>query len=230
MPVPPLPTAWLWAGSIANVAAVPELGYAGAAPVGVVSVGSVGNERQIQNVAAGQINKLSTDAVNGSQLYAVWQAANVECPMQPRYIMSASMMVACKVAIMQTMALQASMQWPLVWMRKPMATAAWSRGYGAGKNSTNPGGVSIYIGQSAGLNSDGSGNLHLGALSGLNAQGNANSYIGIQSGRNSLVSKIPSTANSVVLNPMALKTILSAKAVVLCLAVIATITSVQAQA
>ena len=39
--------------------------------------------------------------------------------------MSASMMVACKVAIMQTMALQASMQWPLVWMRKPMATAAW---------------------------------------------------------------------------------------------------------
>ena len=45
-----------------------------------------------------------------------------------------------------------------------------------------------------------------------------------------LVSKIPSTVNSVVLNPMALKTILSVKAVVLCLAVIATITSVLAQA
>ena len=37
----------------------------------VVSVGSVGNERQIQNVAAGRISSTSTDAVNGSQLFAV---------------------------------------------------------------------------------------------------------------------------------------------------------------
>ena len=44
--------------------------FAGAAPVGVVSVGSAGNERQITNVAAGQLNATSTDAVNGSQLYA----------------------------------------------------------------------------------------------------------------------------------------------------------------
>ena len=35
----------------------------------VVSVGTAGSERQIQNVAAGQITKTSTDAVNGSQLY-----------------------------------------------------------------------------------------------------------------------------------------------------------------
>ncbi|KOS58825.1 YadA-like family protein [Taylorella equigenitalis] len=39
--------------------------------LGVVSVGSAGNERQIQHVAAGRINKDSTDAVNGSQLFAV---------------------------------------------------------------------------------------------------------------------------------------------------------------
>ena len=38
---------------------------------GAVSVGSAGNERQIQNVAAGRISATSTDAVNGSQLYTV---------------------------------------------------------------------------------------------------------------------------------------------------------------
>ena len=37
---------------------------------GTVSVGSVGKERQIQNVAAGVISATSTDAINGSQLYA----------------------------------------------------------------------------------------------------------------------------------------------------------------
>ncbi|WP_242108616.1 YadA family autotransporter adhesin, partial [Luteimonas aquatica] len=48
--------------------------YAGGAPVGVVSVGAPGAERQIQNVAAGQVSATSTDAVNGSQLYATNQA------------------------------------------------------------------------------------------------------------------------------------------------------------
>ena len=38
---------------------------------GAVSVGKAGNERQIQNVAAGRLDKDSTDAVNGSQLYTV---------------------------------------------------------------------------------------------------------------------------------------------------------------
>ena len=36
----------------------------------VVSVGAAGKERQIQNVAAGVISATSTDAINGSQLYA----------------------------------------------------------------------------------------------------------------------------------------------------------------
>ncbi len=48
-------------------------GFAGAAPVGVLSVGTAGSERQIQNVAAGQLSNTSTDAVNGSQLYATNQ-------------------------------------------------------------------------------------------------------------------------------------------------------------
>ncbi|MDP9920987.1 autotransporter adhesin, partial [Variovorax boronicumulans] len=50
--------------------------FAGTKPVGVVSVGSEGNERQITNVAAGEISATSTDAVNGSQLYATNQAIN----------------------------------------------------------------------------------------------------------------------------------------------------------
>lgn len=41
------------------------------APVGVVTVGQLGAERRIQNVSAGLINSTSTDAVNGSQLYAL---------------------------------------------------------------------------------------------------------------------------------------------------------------
>ena len=48
--------------------------YAGGSPIGVVSVGSAGSERQMQNVAAGQVTRTSTDAVNGSQLFATNQA------------------------------------------------------------------------------------------------------------------------------------------------------------
>lgn len=45
--------------------------FAGHRPSSAVSFGSKGNERQLQNVAAGQVTSTSTDAVNGSQLYAV---------------------------------------------------------------------------------------------------------------------------------------------------------------
>ncbi|WP_418627589.1 S-layer homology domain-containing protein [Veillonella atypica] len=43
----------------------------GSATKGSVSVGQVGQERQIKNVAAGEISATSTDAVNGSQLFSV---------------------------------------------------------------------------------------------------------------------------------------------------------------
>ncbi len=46
----------------------------GSAAKGVVSVGFVNGERQIINVAAGAINENSTDAINGSQLYATNQS------------------------------------------------------------------------------------------------------------------------------------------------------------
>ena len=61
-----------------NTATVGTLTYSGFAgntsalgDGAVVSVGTAGSERQIQNVAAGRLTKTSTDAVNGSQLYTV---------------------------------------------------------------------------------------------------------------------------------------------------------------
>ena len=48
----------------------------GSAANGVVSVGSAGKERQVINVAAGKIASDSTDAVNGSQLFATNTAVN----------------------------------------------------------------------------------------------------------------------------------------------------------
>ncbi|NTZ16028.1 adhesin, partial [Serratia fonticola] len=44
--------------------------FAGTAPTSTVSVGDVGAERTITNVAAGRLSDTSTDAVNGSQLKA----------------------------------------------------------------------------------------------------------------------------------------------------------------
>ncbi|MDD6910324.1 YadA family autotransporter adhesin, partial [Actinobacillus minor] len=51
-------------------------GFAGAKADGVVSVGAAGNERRVQNVAAGEISATSTDAINGSQLYSVAQGVD----------------------------------------------------------------------------------------------------------------------------------------------------------
>ena len=45
--------------------------FQGVTSNGAVSVGSAGNERRIQNVAAGEISPTSTDAINGSQLHSV---------------------------------------------------------------------------------------------------------------------------------------------------------------
>lgn len=50
--------------------------YAGDAPQSTVSIGAPGAERTLTNLAAGRISASSTDAVNGSQLYATDQAVN----------------------------------------------------------------------------------------------------------------------------------------------------------
>lgn len=48
--------------------------FAGVSPTATVSVGSVGAERTVTNVAAGRLSETSTDAINGSQLFATNQA------------------------------------------------------------------------------------------------------------------------------------------------------------
>lgn len=60
----------------ATVGKLTYSGFAGNNPQSVVSVGAEGAERQIVNVAAGQINQTSTDAINGSQLYSVQDNLN----------------------------------------------------------------------------------------------------------------------------------------------------------
>lgn len=52
--------------------------FAGAAPTSTVSIGSVGAERTLTNVAAGRLTYDSTDAVNGSQLNATNLALELE--------------------------------------------------------------------------------------------------------------------------------------------------------
>lgn len=48
----------------------------GIAPIGTIAVGNTGNERTITNVAAGRVIDGSTDAINGSQLYAAISEIN----------------------------------------------------------------------------------------------------------------------------------------------------------
>ena len=50
--------------------------FAGNAPESTLSIGTAGKERTITNVAAGRISNNSTDAVNGSQLYATQNVMN----------------------------------------------------------------------------------------------------------------------------------------------------------
>lgn len=50
--------------------------FIGTAPVGTVSVGDANKERTITNLSAGRISDNSTDAVNGSQLFATINAIN----------------------------------------------------------------------------------------------------------------------------------------------------------
>ena len=57
--------------SEAKIGDVTYNGFAGTTPKSVISIGNEGMERQIVNVAAGRVSKDSTDAINGSQLYAV---------------------------------------------------------------------------------------------------------------------------------------------------------------
>ena len=60
-------------GGISTTKGTEAPNYAGLNPAGTVSVGNEEEKRTITNVAAGRISDTSTDAVNGSQLYATNQ-------------------------------------------------------------------------------------------------------------------------------------------------------------
>lgn len=74
----------LGSGSVANSAVATAsaslngrtYNFAGANPVGTVSVGDSDKERTVTNVAAGRISSTSTDAINGSQIHSVIQEMN----------------------------------------------------------------------------------------------------------------------------------------------------------
>ncbi|NNU63607.1 YadA-like family protein [Ochrobactrum soli] len=51
--------------------------FAGATPTSTVSIGVAGSERTLTNLAAGRLDAGSTDAVNGSQLFATNQAVDL---------------------------------------------------------------------------------------------------------------------------------------------------------
>jgi len=60
-------------GTASTTLAGTTYNFAGTTPGSTVSVGAVGAERTLTNVAAGRISGSSTDAINGSQLYATNQ-------------------------------------------------------------------------------------------------------------------------------------------------------------
>ncbi|WP_269139188.1 ESPR-type extended signal peptide-containing protein, partial [Burkholderia cepacia] len=61
-----------------NSVSIGGLSYSasGTNPVGVLSIGNNTEQREIINVAAGVVSQNSTDAINGSELYAVIQGVN----------------------------------------------------------------------------------------------------------------------------------------------------------
>ena len=68
--------------------------FAGATPAGVVTVGSAaGGERRIQNVAAGLVSQESTDAINGSQLYAVGKKLDTAISYTINHVASSSLVM-----------------------------------------------------------------------------------------------------------------------------------------
>ncbi|WP_273419508.1 YadA-like family protein [Veillonella caviae] len=62
--------------------------FAGATGQGLVSIGSAGHEKRLQNMAAGEISATSTDAINGSQLYSATKAIDTAIPLEYRQISS----------------------------------------------------------------------------------------------------------------------------------------------
>ncbi|MCS4298398.1 MULTISPECIES: YadA-like family protein [Acinetobacter] len=138
----------------------------GAAANGVVSVGKVGGERQIINVAAGEISATSTDAINGSQLYATNQAV------EKLYAGAGDTTHYVSVNDGGTQGNN---------YNNDGATGKNAVAVGVGASAT--GENAIAIGLSAGTNNDGGWNTSVGSNSGKNTKGQKNTALGDDASR-----------------------------------------------
>ena len=165
---------------------------AGSAVNGVVSVGKVGGERQIINVAAGEISASSTDAVNGSQLYATHKAI---ADSQTHYVSindggtqggnynndgatglnAIAVGVGAKAVGENDIAIGSGAQ--------AMGGRAVVIGLNAGSGNISDGDANVLIGMNAGTNNDGRWNTSVGSNSGHNTKGQRNTALGDYAGR-----------------------------------------------
>ncbi|MFW2173901.1 YadA-like family protein [Acinetobacter guillouiae] len=145
-----------------------EYAFAGVASAanGVVSVGKVGSERQIINVAAGEVSASSTDAINGSQLHATNQAV------EKLYAGAGDTTHYVSINDSGTQGNN---------YNNDGATGKNALAVGVGTSAT--GENAIAIGLNAGINNDGGWNTSVGSNSGKNTKGQKNTALGDDAGR-----------------------------------------------
>lgn len=165
--------------------------FAGAVPLSTVSVGSAGNERTITNLAAGRISATSTDAINGSQLFAVSQAVAAG---KTHYVSinDAGQILGSgnydndgatglgAIAIGTNTTAQGPLSVSLGFQARSVGRESISLGW----NATSAGSSEIHIGTESGFGgvSTNVTNIGIGIRTGQNVRGTANTAMGWQAG------------------------------------------------
>ncbi|UKK84096.1 YadA-like family protein [Sphingopyxis sp. BSN-002] len=165
--------------------------FAGAVPLSTVSVGSVGNERTITNLAAGRVSATSTDAINGSQLFATNQAVEAS---KTHYVSinDAGQILGSgnynndgatglgAIAIGTNASAQGTLSVAFGFQSRSVGRESISVGW----NATSAGNSEIHIGTESGLGgvSTNVTNIGIGIRTGQNVRGTANTAMGWQAG------------------------------------------------
>ncbi|QNK74853.1 YadA-like family protein [Variovorax sp. PAMC28562] len=169
--------------------------YAGGAPIGVVSIGSPGAERRIQNLAAGQISATSTDAVNGSQLYAVGSSITSTIAAGQTHYYSVNdngvqtgnyanngATAAFAIAAGTNAAAGGTGAVAMGGNAVASGSTGVSIGYVAGTGSTNTAGT-VNVGYATGISGSGKNNTNVGTTTGGLTNGDGNTAMGYDTGR-----------------------------------------------
>ncbi|MCU4313555.1 YadA-like family protein [Acinetobacter bereziniae] len=170
---------------------------AGSIANGIVSVGKFGAERQIINVAAGEVSASSTDAINGSQLYSTNQAVEKLSAGQTHYVSindggtqsgnynndGAKGVNSLAIGVGATIASGGGDSIAIGSGAQAAAGRAVVIGLNAGVGNINDGDANVLIGMNAGANNDGRWNTAVGSNSGYNTKGERNTALGDYSGR-----------------------------------------------